>query len=305
VPMRARMAARTVSSGYLSTAAATSAGVILAFMTAEPAAAETGLPESAFGAMTQLPDSVVDALNELKAAKELAKAAVTQRDLPKAERAYIVALAAARHVDQMHTGGELNNLAEICRAQGKLEESAAYLEEAIQIMTAVYGQDHGLVGFMYHNLGKVRAQQKDWAASCQMFKLACTIRRDTNEMEPLANSYLELGRVCLDLGDQEGAATALGHCVTISEGLQEVSAASLIGRRMEFTTVLLALGREHEAELTQRKGLLRLDAPVVKGGVALSASAQKALNGARFTLANVRELMHRGAQVLIGSADGP
>ena len=86
-----------------------------------------------------LPNDVKARLDELRAAKERAKRAASAGDWPAAERAYTDALAAARHIDQMQTGGALQNLAEVCRSQGKHDASAAHLEEDVALMQGVYG----------------------------------------------------------------------------------------------------------------------------------------------------------------------
>ena len=43
------------------------------------------------------------------------------------------------------------------------------LEEAVEVMIAMYGEQHGLVGFLLHNLGRVERQQKRHRASLCAF----------------------------------------------------------------------------------------------------------------------------------------
>jgi hypothetical protein len=69
-------------------------------------------------------DDVIEKLEAIKAIKARAKRALTARDLAAAEEAYTQCVALARTVDQMHIGGELNNLAEVCRLQVRGDRTA-------------------------------------------------------------------------------------------------------------------------------------------------------------------------------------
>jgi tetratricopeptide (TPR) repeat protein len=154
-------------------------------------------------------------------------------------------------------GGELNNLAEICRQQGKYDASAAYFLEAVELMQSVYGEHHGLVGFLSHNLGRVRKDQKDWKEARRWFERAVAVRKATEEAAPLAESLAELSGVCARLPDLAAAVAAMEECVSVSETLppDQCPVAAVVRRRWQLTQWLLKLGRTAHAENTQRNGL--------------------------------------------------
>ncbi len=210
-----------------------------------------------FDTLTELPEDAKTFLDEIQKAKDRAKRAIDRNDLPAAEQAYLQALAAARKVDQMHTGGELNNLAEICRLQGKYDASATYFMEAVELMHSVYGENHGLVGFLSHNLGRVRKDQKDWKEARRWYERAAAVRRSTEEAAPLAESLAELSNVCSRLPDLPAAVAAMEECISVSETLppDQCSVAVVVRRRWQLTQWLLQLGRTAHAETTQRNGL--------------------------------------------------
>jgi tetratricopeptide (TPR) repeat protein len=210
-----------------------------------------------FDTLTELPEDAKAFLDEIQRAKDRAKRAIDSNDLVAAEQAYLQALAAARKVDQMHTGGELNNLAEICRLQGKYDASAAYFLEAVELMHSVYGENHGLVGFLSHNLGRVRKDQKDWKEARRWYERAAAVRRSTEEAAPLAESLAELSGVCSRLTDLTAAVAAMEECISVSETLppDQCSVTVVVRRRWQLTQWLLQLERTAHAETTQRNGL--------------------------------------------------
>jgi tetratricopeptide (TPR) repeat protein len=169
----------------------------------------------------------------MQVAKAKAKFAINNHDMAAAESAYKEALAFAREVDDMHIAGELNNLAEICRSQGRLDESAAYLEEAEGIMVAMYGENHGLVGFLVHNLGRVRRQQKRWQDARTLHLRARAIREETQEAEPLSDTLWELAIIHRQLVEKEAAVEAFSACLAVSETLPAAVSppTKLAGRR--------------------------------------------------------------------------
>ena len=284
----------------LNFSAAGSVGLALAF--AAPYVCADSPPVNEFESMTELPDNVVAALQTMQEHKKVAKEAVAAHDLPVAERAYLKALDSARLVDQMQTGGELNNLAEICRAQGKFEESARHLQEAIDIMTSVYGSDHGLVGFLTHNLGRVRKEQKTWGEARKAFESACQTRRETQEYPLLAESLLELSRTCTMLSDTVAATDAMRECVSVTETLsrKDIPGTAVIRRRMDLTKLLLKIQLPEEAEMMQRRGLMVLESRLAGtgGGIdgAASLADKKELNLARYTLAKTLALVGKHAE---------
>lgn len=204
--------------------------------------------------LNELPEDAKEALGAIHTAKAKAKEAMRVKDMPAAEEAYMEALEAARQVDDMHVAGQLNNLAEICRVQGKLDASAAHLEEACSIMSAMYGNDHGLVGFLVHNLGRVRRQQKKLPEAVALFQQARSIRELTQEAEPLADTLWELGVAHRALKQRAEAAEALAACLAVSETLplEVCDTRKLMGRRMALTVALIDSGDPAEAERVQR-----------------------------------------------------
>lgn len=239
-------------------AAAATAGLGLALASIRQAAqAAQGASPGPFETLTELPEDAKAFLDEIQRAKDRAKRAIDANDLAAAEKAYVQALAAARKVDQMHTGGELNNLAEVCRLQGKYDASAAYFLEAVELMHSVYGENHGLVGFLSHNLGRVRKDQKDWKEARRWYERAAAVRRSTEEAGPLAESLADLSGVCSRLADLTAAAAAMEECISVSETLppDQCSVAVIVRRRWQLTQWLLQLGRTAHAETTQRNGL--------------------------------------------------
>ena len=238
--------------------AAATAGFGVTLVSAyQPAQTAQDVSPGPFDTLTELPDDAKAFLDEIQRAKDRAKRAIDSNDLAAAEQAYLQALAAARKVDQMHTGGELNNLAEICRLQGKYDASAAYFLEAVELMHSVYGEKHGLVGFLSHNLGRVRKDQKDWKEARRWYERAVAVRRSTEEAAPLAESLAELSGVCSRLSDLSAAVSAMEECISVSETLppDQCSVAVVVRRRWQLTQWLLQLGRTAHAETTQRNGL--------------------------------------------------
>ena len=231
-------------------------GVALASTPQAAQAAQDASP-GPFETLTELPEDAKAFLDEIQRAKDRAKRAIDGNDLAAAEQAYVQALAAARKVDQMHTGGELNNLAEVCRLQRKYDASAAYFLEAVELMHSVYGENHGLVGFLSHNLGRVRKDQKDWKEARRWYERAAAVRRSTEEAGPLAESLAELSGVCSRLADLTAAVAAMEECISVSETLppDQCSVAVVVRRRWQLTQWLLQLGRTAHAETTQRNGL--------------------------------------------------
>ena len=119
------------------------------------------------------------------------------------------------------------------------------------------GENHGLVGFLSHDLGRVRREQRDWREARRWFERAVAVRKATEEAAPLAESLAQLGSVCRASNDLAAAAAAMEECVSLSETLprEQCSPVALVSRRWQLTQYLLELGRGDAAEATQRDGL--------------------------------------------------
>ena len=81
------------------------------------------------------------------------------------------------------------------------------------------GENHGLVGFLSHDLGRVRREQRDWREARRWFERAVAVRKATEEAAPLAESLAQLGSVCRASNDLAAAAAAMEECVSLSETL--------------------------------------------------------------------------------------
>ena len=74
------------------------------------------------------------------------------------------------------------------------------------------GENHGLVGFLSHDLGRVRREQRDWREARRWFERAVAVRKATEEAAPLAESLAQLGSVCRASNDlAAAAASSLGR----------------------------------------------------------------------------------------------